>query len=127
VKGQLILDLTDKCDDCEAENMTEGVHPTFRPPAQGEKVKARILDFELTKGGTTEYTLEDGTVVRLTPQLNQVLMQVDEKGDPILGPQGIPIYNFNFGIQTQVIPKNRTLYVPKPSHPPGTPPSSMTV
>jgi len=108
--------------------MTEGVHPTFRPPAQGEKVKARILDFELTKGGTTEYTLEDGTIVRLTPQLNQVLMQVDERGDPVLSPQGIPIYNFNFGIQTQVIPKNRTLYVPKPhGPPPGTPPSSMTV
>ena len=88
----------------------------------------RMLEFELTKGGTTEYTLEDGTVVRLTPNLNQALVQIDEKGKPLLGPQGMPNYHFSFGIQSQIIPKDRTLYIPKPKGSPvGSPPSTMTV
>jgi len=106
--------------------MTENIHSSSTT-TQG-KVKVRMLEFELTKGGSTEYTLEDGTIVRLTPQLNQALVQIDERGEPLLGSQGIPSYHFNFGIQTQVVPKNRTLYIPRPpGSPSGTPPSTMTV
>ncbi len=106
--------------------MAESISPSS-PSTQG-KVKARMLEFQLTKGGTTEYTLEDGTVVRLTPNLNQALVQIDEDGKPILGPQGIPNYHFNFGIQSQIIPRDRTLYIPKPkASPAGSPPSTMTV
>ena len=108
--------------------MTERGHPSFKPPGQAENVKVKILDFQLTKGGAIEYTLEDGTIVRLQPQLTQVLKQIDEDGNPVLNSQGTPIYHFSFGIQTQVIPKDRTIYVPKPpSSPQATPPATMTV
>ena len=78
------------------------------------KIKVKILDYKLTRGGITEYTLEDGTIVRLEPRLQNVLQEIDEQGIPVLNPQEIPIYHFNFGVQTQVIPKNRTIYLTKP-------------
>ena len=100
---------------------------TLRTPIPADRVKVKILDFQLTRGGTVEYTLDDKNVVKLTPQLNQVLVQIDEAGEIVLGPNGMPIYNFSFGVQTQVIPEKRTMYVPKPPSTAGTPPSSMTV
>jgi len=51
----------------------------------------------------------------------------DETGNPIYNNQGIPIYHFKFGIQTQVIPKNRTIYITRPPKPRKTPPTGMTV
>ena len=105
--------------------MTE--NPSSKSSVQGEKLRTKILDFELTKGGIVEYTLEDGTVVRLQPRLEQALQEIDENGKPIFNQQGMPVYHFNFGVQTQIIPKNRTIYIPKPPGPASTPPSRMTV
>ena len=105
--------------------MTENVKS--KSLVQGDKVKTKILDFEVTKGGAVEYTLEDGTVVRLQPRLEQVLQEIDEDGKPIVNQQGMPVYHFNFGIQTQIIPKNRTIYIPKPPSPTSSPPSRMVV
>ena len=102
-------------------------NPTSKSSVQGEKVRIKILDFELTKGGVVEYTLEDGTLVRLQPRLEQVLQEIDENGKPIFSQQGMPAYHFNFGMQTQVIPKDRTIYISKPSGPRSSPPSTMTV
>jgi hypothetical protein len=97
-------------------------------PGRGKaKIKVKILDYQLTRGGITEYTLEDGTIVRLEPRLQNVLQEIDEQETPVLNRQGIPVYHFNFGVQTQVIPKNRTIYLTKPPRPSKTPPSGMTV
>ena len=100
---------------------------TSKSSVQGEKVRTKILDFELTKGGVVEYTLEDGTLVRLQPRLEQALQEIDEDGKPISNQQGMPVYHFNFGIQTQIIPKNRTIYIPKPPDPTSTQQSRMVV
>lgn len=102
-------------------------NPDSKSPVKGDKLRTRIMDFELTKGGVVEYTLEDGTTIRLQPRLEQALQEIDEDGKPVFNQQGMPIYHFNFGIQTQVIPKNRTVYIPKPPGPGNTPPSRMTV
>ena len=97
------------------------------PGRDKAKIRVKILDYQLTRGGITEYTLEDGTIVRLEPRLQNVLQEIDEQGTPVLNRQGIPVYRFNFGVQTQVIPKNRTIYITKPPRPPTTPPSGMMV
>jgi len=98
-----------------------------KPSAQGEKVRTKIMDFELTKGGVVEYTLENGTVIRLQPRLEQILQEIDEEGKPVSNLQGMPVYHFNIGMQSQVIPKDRTIYIPKRPGPASTPPTSMTV
>jgi hypothetical protein len=99
----------------------------MRPTPQPDKILVKILDFTINRGGSMEYALEDDTVVKFTPQLSQVLVQIDEKGDSILGPTGMPVYSFTFGVQTQVIPKNRTLYVAKQQPSVGTTTSSITL
>jgi len=98
-----------------------------KSPIPSDKVRTKIMDFELSKGGAVEYALEDGTIIRLQPRLEQALQEIDENGKPILNQQGMPVYHFNFGIQTQIIPRNRTLYIPKPPSQPNAPPSGMTV
>lgn len=98
-----------------------------KPETRDNKIKVKILDFKLTKGGVIEYTLEDGSIVRVEPRLQNVLQQIDEMGKPIYNNQGIPIYHFKFGMQTQVIPKNRTIYITRPPKPRKTPPTGMTV
>ena len=98
-----------------------------KPETRDNKIKVKILDFKLTKGGVIEYTLEDGSIVRVEPRLQNVLQQIDETGKPIYNNQGIPIYHFKFGMQTQVIPKNRTIYISRPPKPRKTPPTGMTV
>jgi len=80
---------------------------------KSDVVRMRIIDFQATKAGSMEYVLEDETAVRLSPQLSQVLAQVDDEGNIVLGPSGMPIFTFSFDVQTQVIPRNRTVYVPR--------------
>ena len=99
----------------------------MRPAPQQDKILVKILDFTINRGGSMEYALEDATVVKFTPQLSQVLVQIDEKGDIILGPTGMPVYSFTFGVQTQVIPKNRTLYIARQQPSVGTTTSSITL
>ncbi|MCJ7610534.1 hypothetical protein MUP00_12880 [Candidatus Bathyarchaeota archaeon] len=99
----------------------------MRPAPQPDKILVKILDFTINRGGSMEYALEDATVVKFTPQLSQVLVQIDEKGDIILGPTGMPVYSFTFGVQTQVIPKNRTLYIARQQPSVGTTTSSITL
>ncbi len=83
---------------------------------KSDVVRMRIVDFQASKAGSMEYVLEDETSVRLTPQLSQVLAQVDDEGNIILGPNGMPIFTFSFDVQSQVVPRNRTVYVPR-QHP----------
>ena len=83
---------------------------------KSDVVRMRIVDFQASKAGSMEYLLEDETSVRLTPQLSQVLAQVDDEGNIILGPNGMPIFTFSFEVQSQVVPRNRTVYVPR-QHP----------
>jgi hypothetical protein len=98
-----------------------GLNPTSEPeetvPAsqalKSDVVRMRIIDFQAAKAGSMEYVLEDETSVRLTPQLSQVLAQVDDEGNIMLGSNGMPIFTFSFDMQTQVIPRNRTVYVPR--------------
>lgn len=97
------------------------------PVTHDDKVRVKILDFQITKTGSMEYVLEDETTVKFTPQLNQVLVQIDEKGEIIQGPNGMPIFSFSFGVQAQVFPKNRTLYVAKQQSTMGTALSSITL
>ena len=80
---------------------------------KSDVVRMRIIDFQATKAGSMEYVLEDETAVRLSPQLSQVLAQVDDEGNIVLGPNGMPVFTFSFDVQTQVIPRNRTVYVSK--------------
>jgi hypothetical protein len=112
----------------------EVVIPVYQPRQEetrtapkSDRILGKILDFAINRGGSMEYALEDETVVKFTPQLNQVLVQIDEKGDIIPGPTGMPVYSFTFGVQTQVIPKNRTLYVARQQPSVGTTTSSITL
>jgi len=105
----------------------EEMRPAPQPDKISDKILVKILDFAINRGASMEYALEDGTVVKLTPQLSQVLVQIDEKGDILSGPTGMPVYSFTFGVQTQVIPKNRTLYVARQQPSVGTTTSSITL
>ncbi len=96
-------------------------------PDQADIVKAKILDFQITRAGSMEYILEDETAVRFTPQLSQVLVQVDEDGNIVTGPNGTPIFTFSFNVQTQVMPKNRTLFVPRQQPSQGSTSSTVTL
>ena len=93
--------------------------------SKSDVIRMRIIDFQAAKQGSMEYVLEDESSVRLTPQLSQVLVQVDDEGNIILGANGMPIFTFSFDVQTQVIPRNRTIYVPRQN--PGDGKTSSTI
>jgi hypothetical protein len=73
-----------------------------------------MLDFTVLKVEGSEFKLEDGTIIRVTPVLNDVNVTLDDNGNISLQENGLPAYNFNMGFNLKVLPRNREMFIPKP-------------
>ncbi|MDQ1280166.1 MAG: hypothetical protein QG670_1429 [Thermoproteota archaeon] len=89
-------------------------HPTMKPINQVGKVRVRVLDFDVVKTAVTEFKLEDGSTLRVTPKLNDVNVVLDENGNVKLAENGLPTYNFQIGFDIRILPKSREAFISTP-------------
>ena len=93
-------------------------HPTFKPADKTKMAKARIVRYKQTEGAPFEFTFDDGSILAVSVTLDSVVTILDEKGEQSMLPNGVPVYQPNIGIHTQIIPKSKTVLVEKPKEPP---------
>ena len=91
------------------------------------KLRTKLLEFSIVKGTPFEFLLEDGTTLRLTLNLDRVLLQIDEHDAPILNPEGVPMYHLTSKVEMKIIPKNKIIYIPKLSTVKSDPPPRMSI
>jgi hypothetical protein len=78
------------------------VNPASVPADYNPQGKAEQRDVVASKDGWSEYTLDDGTVLRLKAALLDAKRAVNQ-----YGPDGNPLYVFQFTVINQLIaPKN---------------------
>jgi hypothetical protein len=90
-----------------------------------EKVRVKALDFKPRKSEEwNEYELEDGTVVKVRAVVEEVLMEIDEKGNPVVK-NGRKVFHLRVRGEHRILPKGSFL-IKKPKQPPP-PPPGLTV
>jgi len=72
-----------------------------------EKVEFKLLDAKCIGGNVVVFRLEDGTQVKVTVDLDRAGVSINK-----MGPDGNPMYNFNFANKATVIPVTRKYTLP---------------
>lgn len=83
----------------------EGYILVPNPNNPNQPIKAKLLRFRPTRGEEYEYTLDDGTRIRLVVDVESIFRPIDPKtGKPAVNPKtGEPQININWGVRVMTI------------------------